>query len=297
MTGVQTCALPIYALKDTQQELLTKGRKDKKSYPTAAIEFFFDWFDKHMNEGVDIISMMEANKDYAQDNYTTVDTPSYVMTMEQFLVVNEDADTEAQSIIGSFSGGYDSNVNTLKDVMKKLNKLKGKVSSNIKKEIEKHISNIKDTIKDLNESLDEKSSGDSALLQKMYKALTRSKNFSSVKMSKADFPEDWDGAIIKVKSKLKGESEYHKNDLDDFEIGIEVDGGITLHYTPSGNTEPVDSVATAIEMTRANESLNEATSINDMFGELSSFAAAGITKDDLNNSKKSKITTSNNKDL
>jgi hypothetical protein len=105
-----------------------------------------------------------------------------------------------------------------------------------------------------NESVNEKSSGDNALLQKMFKALKTSKNFKSIKMEKPFAPEDWDGAVINIVSKLKGTSEYHKDEVDEFEIGIEKDGsGLILHYTPSGNTEPVKSVADVITMTRANK--------------------------------------------
>ena len=111
----------------------------------------------------------------------------------------------------------------------------------------------------VNESynVDEKSSGDNALLQKMYKALKNSKSFKSIKMEKPYAPEDWDGAVIKIVSKLKGTSQYHKDEVDEFEIGIEKDGGLTLHYVPSGNTEPVKSVVDVVKMTRANESVNE----------------------------------------
>ena len=112
----------------------------------------------------------------------------------------------------------------------------------------------------VNESynVDEKSSGDNALLQKMYKALKNSKSFKSIKMEKPYAPEDWDGSVIKIVSKLKGTSQYHKDEVDEFEIGIEKDGGLTLHYVPSGNTEPVKSVVDVVKMTRANESVNEA---------------------------------------
>jgi len=105
--------------------------------------------------------------------------------------------------------------------------------------------------------INEKSSKDNALLDKMFKALKRSKNFSSIKMKKPDYPDDWDGAVIYIKSKLKSENDYHKNDFDEFEIGVDPDGGILRHYIPNGDTEPSDSVADILMQTRANEKVTE----------------------------------------
>jgi hypothetical protein len=105
----------------------------------------------------------------------------------------------------------------------------------------------------LNEDVNEKSSADNALLQKMFKALKRSKNFKSVKMGKPYDQDDWDGATINIVSKLKGEDDRHKDDFDEFEIGIDIDGGIVMIYEPSGNDTEIESVADVMTLTRANE--------------------------------------------
>ena len=108
----------------------------------------------------------------------------------------------------------------------------------------------------MHESLNEKSSADNALLQKMFKALKKSKNFKSIKMTKPYSEDDWDGAVIKIMSNLYGE-DRHKNDLDVFEIGVDHDGGIVIHYVPSGGESEIDSVAQAIMMTRADKKVDE----------------------------------------
>ena len=102
----------------------------------------------------------------------------------------------------------------------------------------------------LYESLNE---NDSSMLNDMFKALSKSKNFKTVEMIEPYDKDDWKGKVIKIESKLKGESQYHTNDFDEFEIGIEHDGGISIHYLPSGNDTPVSSVKDVLELTRANQ--------------------------------------------
>jgi hypothetical protein len=90
------------------------------------------------------------------------------------------------------------------------------------------------------------------LLDEIFKEAKKSKNFSEVKMMTPDYEEDWIGDVIYIKSKLKGESSYHKNDLDEFVIGIDPDTKeVSLHYMPSGNDSEVNSLEEFIQMSRA----------------------------------------------
>lgn len=100
--------------------------------------------------------------------------------------------------------------------------------------------------KPINESND-------ALYHKIYDEALKSSNFDKVHYAKPEYPGDWDGDVIYIKSKLKGTSEDHKNEFDEYEIGLH-NGNIILHHTPSGYTTGIDDVEDFTTITRANES-------------------------------------------
>jgi hypothetical protein len=98
----------------------------------------------------------------------------------------------------------------------------------------------------INESTFQKSQ---KLLQDMFKEAKKSKNFSDVKMMpSAEFSND----AIYIKSKLKSESDYHKNEYDEFEIGIDDNTyEVIAVYIPSGYDEELTSIEDFKKFTRA----------------------------------------------
>jgi hypothetical protein len=103
----------------------------------------------------------------------------------------------------------------------------------------------------INESLITESS--KSLLADIFKEAKKSKNFSKVEMTNRNNSDaDFVGDYIYIKSKLKGTSEYHKNDFDEFSIGIDKDSGdVILIYEPNGYDEEITSVQQFKDMTRA----------------------------------------------
>lgn len=99
----------------------------------------------------------------------------------------------------------------------------------------------------INESVKE-----SKLLADIFKEAKKSRNFSIVEMRDDLDKNDWRGSVVYIKSKLKGDTKYHKDDLDEFEIGLDAnDDVIILHYIPSGYTEEISSLKEFKDMTRA----------------------------------------------
>lgn len=94
------------------------------------------------------------------------------------------------------------------------------------------------------------------LFNKILDYAKQSKTFSDVSIIKSN------GIIndgIYIKSKLKGESEYHKNDFDEYEITDGLYDDLILHYLPSGYVTVLNDIEDFITITRADEFENKNT--------------------------------------
>jgi hypothetical protein len=104
----------------------------------------------------------------------------------------------------------------------------------------------------VNESMINESKQAEKLLVDIFKEAKKSKTFSSVEMTKPRYEgEFFVGDVIYIKSKLKGE-DRHKNDYDEFAIGIDEDSGeVVLVYEPSGNETEISTLEEFKNITRA----------------------------------------------
>jgi len=92
------------------------------------------------------------------------------------------------------------------------------------------------------------------LISDIFKEAKKSKNFSKVEMSKADDNDGMDfvGNVVYIKSKLKGQNDFHKNDLDEFTIGVDkYNNEVVAIYDPSGYDQKIKSIDDFIQFTRA----------------------------------------------
>jgi hypothetical protein len=93
-------------------------------------------------------------------------------------------------------------------------------------------------------------SSNDKLVNNIFDVAKKSDNFETVQKKQGN-SEDWIGDIVYIKSKLKGDG-YHKDDFDEFEIGVDKDDNtVVIHYIPNGNTEEISSIDEFIEFTHA----------------------------------------------
>jgi hypothetical protein len=85
------------------------------------------------------------------------------------------------------------------------------------------------------------------------KEAKKSKNFSKVQISKADKDDTmFAGNIIYIKSKLKGLNDRHKEDYDEFTIGLDkYTNEIVCIYEPNGYDQVISTVDEFKKLTRA----------------------------------------------